>query len=81
MANKMTPQDKLRALENDWLAAERAVLEHPEYPPCMLATARKAVERLEKSHCQNRENSTSPFRVSLLLAAASAGSSTEPREG
>ena len=59
MANKMTPQAKLRALENDWLAAERAVLRHPEYPPCMLACARKAVERLEGKRCQDGPKQTS----------------------
>ena len=73
----MSTQDKLRELEDDWLAAERAVLEHPEYPSCMLACARKAVERLE-GKCQNREKFDSLFPEFPRQEEASAGSS--PRE-
>ena len=75
---KMTPQAKLRALENDWLAAERAVLESPDTPECMRACSRKAVERLE-GKCQKREKSTFLFPAFPRQEEVSADSCTEPR--
>lgn len=60
MSTRATPQAKLRDLENDWLKAERAVLDHPEMPECMRASARKAVERLERAKCQDGPQKTLP---------------------
>lgn len=64
MSLRTPPQDKLRDLESDWLAAERAVLEHPEIPECMRETARKAVERLEEAKCQDGQQKTLPLTIS-----------------
>ena len=50
---RMTPQARLRAMEKDWLAAERAVLENPNTLECMRTCARKHIERLEGQPCQD----------------------------
>lgn len=57
----VSTQDKLRKLEDEWLAAERAVLEHPEYPPCMLTCARKRLNRLEEAKWKAGPQRTLPL--------------------
>lgn len=61
MAFPMTPQAKLRALENDWVAVDHYILAHPErYEPHELECARKRLKRLEGNLCQAGPQKTLP---------------------
>mgnify|MGYP001558893712 CR=1 FL=1 len=51
MSLRQPPQDKFRDLEKVWKRADRATLEHTELAECILACARKRLERLEVKKC------------------------------